>query len=63
MVLEPKFADYGTINSMGDVPPPNLHQHNSSHALLSPHSVLSLPPLDDEDSPNTSKGSAMTQGN
>ncbi|KAF2903836.1 hypothetical protein ILUMI_02334 [Ignelater luminosus] len=60
MVLEPKFADYGTIHSMGDAPQPNLHQHNSSHALLSPHSVLS--PLDDEESPHTSKGPAMTQG-
>lgn len=58
MVLEPKFADYGTINSMGDAP----QQHNSTHAFLSPHSILSLPPLDDEESPNTSKGDAMTKG-
>ena len=58
MVLEPKFADYGAINSTGDA-----QQHNTSHAFLSPHSIISLPPLqDDEQSPTTSKGTAMTQG-
>lgn len=61
MVLEPKFADYGTIHSVAEVP--EIQQHNSSHALLSPRSVLSLPPLEDEDTPNTSKGTkSMTQG-
>ncbi|KAK5640119.1 hypothetical protein RI129_010930 [Pyrocoelia pectoralis] len=59
MVLEPKFADYGTINSTGDA----QTQHNTAHAFLSPESITSLPPLDDEESPNTSKGTAMTQGN
>ncbi|KAF5300693.1 hypothetical protein FQA39_LY11055 [Lamprigera yunnana] len=59
MVLEPKFADYGTINSTGD----NSQQHSSSHSFLSPHSILSLPPLDNEDSPTTSRGVAMTKGN
>lgn len=58
MVLEPKFADYGTINSTGDAQP----QHNTAHAFLSPESIASLPPLEDEESPNTSKGTAMTQG-
>lgn len=60
MVLEPKFVDYGSIHPTADVP--QLQQHNSSHALLSPRSVLSLPPLDDEEPPNTSKGTNMTQG-
>ncbi|XP_031357340.1 phosphatidylcholine:ceramide cholinephosphotransferase 2-like isoform X2 [Photinus pyralis] len=60
MVLEPKFADYGTINSTGDAQP----QRNSPNAFLSPDSIITtLPPLDDEESPNTSKGTAMTQGN
>lgn len=61
MVLEPKFVDYGSIHPTTDVP--QLQQHNSSHALLSPRSVLSLPPLDDEEPPpNTSNGTKMTQG-
>lgn len=62
MVLEPKFVDYGSIHPTTDVP--QLQQHNSSHALLSPRSVHSLPPLDDEEtSTSTSKGTNMTQGN
>lgn len=60
MVLEPKFVDYGSIHATADVP--QLQQHNSSHALLSPRSVHSVPPGDDEDSPNTSKSAKMTQG-
>lgn len=62
MVLEPKFVDYGSIHPTADVP--QLQQHNSSHALLSPRSVHSAAPADDEETepPNTSKGTKMTQG-
>lgn len=60
MVLEPKFVDYGSIHSTADVP--QLQQHNSSHALLSPRSVHSETPADDEELPNTSRGAKMTQG-
>lgn len=60
MVLEPKFVDYGSIHPTADVP--QLQQHNSSHALLSPRSVHSVAPTDDEEAPNTSKGVKMTQG-
>lgn len=61
MVLEPKFIDYGSIHPKADVPQ-LIQQQNSSHALLSPRSV-SLTPLDDEESPNTSsKGTNMSQG-
>lgn len=60
MVLEPKFVDYGSIHPTADVP--QLQQHNSSHALLSPRSVHSEVPVDDEELPNTSKGAKMTQG-
>ncbi|KAJ8919917.1 hypothetical protein NQ315_006446 [Exocentrus adspersus] len=60
MVLEPKFVDYGSIHPTADVPHQQL---NSSHALLSPRSVsLSLPPLEDEELPNTSNEAKMTQG-
>lgn len=60
MVLEPKFVDYGSIHPTADVP--QLQQHNSSHALLSPRSVHSVAPADDEEPPNTSKVVKMTQG-
>ncbi|GJQ76884.1 hypothetical protein Trydic_g15088 [Trypoxylus dichotomus] len=56
MVLEPKFTDYGSITS-ADLP--QTQQHISSHALLSPRSVLSLPQIEDE--PKTSKGKNMSQ--
>ncbi|XP_018567811.1 phosphatidylcholine:ceramide cholinephosphotransferase 2 isoform X1 [Anoplophora glabripennis] len=63
MVLEPKFVDYGSIHPTADVPHQHFQQHNSSHALLSPRPVsLSLPPLEDEESPNTSNEGKMTQG-
>lgn len=55
MVLEPKFTDYGSIHS-AEVP----QQLNNSHALISPRSVLST--LDEDEVPNTSKNTKMTQG-
>ncbi|CAH0545741.1 unnamed protein product [Brassicogethes aeneus] len=55
MVLEPKFVDYGSIHPTADVS--QLQQH----ALLSPRSV-SITPLNDEEPPNTSARSIMTQG-
>ncbi|XP_049819349.1 phosphatidylcholine:ceramide cholinephosphotransferase 2 isoform X3 [Aethina tumida] len=55
MVLEPKFVDYGSIHPKADAP--QLQQH----ALLSPRCV-SIPPLDDEEPPNTSTRTKMTQG-
>lgn len=55
MVLEPKFTDYGSIHS-SEVP-----QQHITHNLLSPRSVLST--LDEDEVPNTSKSTKMTQGN
>lgn len=60
MVLEPKFVDYGSIHPTADVP--QLQQHNSSHALLSPRSNHAVVPADEEEPPNTSRGAKMTQG-
>lgn len=56
MVLEPKFVDYGSFHPTADVP--QLQQHNSSRALLSPHTT----PANAEEKPNTSQGAKMTQG-
>lgn len=52
--------DYGSFHPTADVP--QLLQHNSSHALLSPHSIHSTSPHEVEDRPNTSTGTKMTQG-
>lgn len=56
MVLDSKFTDYGSIHS-SEVPA----QLNISHNLLSPRSVLSN--LDEDELPNTSNSTKMTQGN
>lgn len=54
MVIEPKFADYGTIHSIAEVP-----QHNSLHALLGPKTVLTSTPVEAETS---SSSKDMVQG-
>ncbi|KAG5885436.1 hypothetical protein JTB14_020772 [Gonioctena quinquepunctata] len=55
MILEPKFVDYGSIHpTSSDLP-------QLQHGVLNSRSVTLLPPVDDEP-PNTSNGSKMTQG-
>ncbi|KAL3285206.1 hypothetical protein HHI36_019321 [Cryptolaemus montrouzieri] len=55
MVIEPKFADYGSIHSAVDVP-----HNNPLHALLGPRTVLTSPPTEEPETSGTSK--EMVQG-